>query len=230
MKIKKTLFTLNLDPDVYKEITTLTYPLIKQYCKKIDAEFFEITKRKFPEWKSPSYEKLQIYQLGQEMDNDWNIFIDCDAIVHPDTPDLTNLISKDTVLHNGMDFALIRWKYDRFFKRDGRNIGSPTWLCIASDWCIELFKPLDDLTPEQAYKNIFPLLGELRSGYEPWRLIEDYVMSRNIAKYGLKFNTFANIIASNPKLSGDYLWHMYATPNDEKLVHMRQILTNWKLI
>jgi hypothetical protein len=228
-KLKKTVFTLNLNPDTYKEITDLTYPLIQEYCRKIDAEFYEIKTRKFSEWKSPTYEKLQIYQLGQEMENDWNIFIDADALIHPDMIDPTNLISKDTVLHNGADFGLIRWKYDRFFQRDGRHIGSPSWFCIASDWCIELFKPLDDLTPEEAYKNIFPIAGELKLGYEPWRLIEDYVMSRNIAKYGLKFKSFLDLLETNQRAKGDYLWHNYAIPLEQKIIQLKQILKNWGL-
>lgn len=229
-KTKKTVFTLNTDPDSYREITDLTFPLIKAYCNKIDADFYVISERKFPEWNSITYEKCQIYQLAKDMENDWNIFIDADAVVHPDLPDITNFLRKDTVLHNDTDFAGIRWKYDRFFKRDGRNIGSCTWLNIASDWCIEMFKPVDDLTPEEAYSNIFPVVGELKSGYEPWRLIEDYIFSRNIAKYGLKFTSFQEIMKENPKMQGEYFWHMYAVPIDEKVFNMKKILKQWKLM
>jgi glycosyltransferase involved in cell wall biosynthesis len=229
LKIKKTVFTLNIG-NYAPEITDLTYPLIKEWCRRIGADFYEITENKFPEWKSPTYNKLQIYELAQKMENDWNIFIDCDAVIHPDFPDITDLLQKDTIFHNGSDFSLLRWKYDRFFKRDGRHIGSPTWFCIASDWCIDLFKPLDDLTPEEAYSNIFPTLNELKSGYEPWRLIEDYVMSRNIAKYGLKFKSFTDLKNEHPGIQGEYLWHIYAVPNEEKLVKMKELLKNWKLL
>jgi hypothetical protein len=229
MTIKKTVFTLNIG-NYCPEITAMTYPLIKEWCRKIDAEFFEITENKFPEWKSQTYNKLQVYELAQQMKNDWNIFLDYDAVVHPDMVDVTNLIQKDTVLHNGADYAMIRWKYDRFFKRDGRHIGSPTWFCVASDWCIELFKPLDDLTPEEAYSNIFPIVAESRNGYEPWRLIEDYVMSRNIAKYGLKFKSFIDLQEEQPRVKGDYLWHVYAMPLEQKIVEMRALLTRWGLM
>jgi hypothetical protein len=226
---KKTVFTLNTDPDGYKEITDLTFPLLKAYCKKIGADFHVISDRKFPEWKSVTYEKCQVYQLAQDMENDWNIFIDADAVVHPDMIDLTSLLPRDTVLHNDIDFAGIRWKPDRFFLRDGRNISSCTWFNIASDWCIEMFKPLDDLTQEEAYSNIFPIVGELKNGYEPWRLIEDYVFSRNIAKYGLKFTTFSDMTKDNPKMRGDYFWHMYAMPIEEKVVRMKKLLRSWSL-
>ena len=227
-QLKKTIFTLNLNPDVYKPITDLTYPLMKHYAHKIGAEFVEITERKFPEWKSPTYEKCQVWQLGQDMKNDWNIFFDADAIIHPETPDITAFLNKNQVLHNGKDFAGYRWRYDKYFLRDGRNIGSPTWLCVASDWTIDLFKPLDDLTPDEAYDNIFPVLGEVKGGIEPWRLIEDYVYSRNIAKYGLKFETFENLMKVN-NFEGNYFWHIYMSTIDEKVRKMNEVLTNWGL-
>src|SRR4030042_4413675 len=99
--LKKTLFVLNVD-DYAPEITEVTYPLLKHYAKKIGADFYEIRERKFPDF-PPVYEKLQIYQLAQEMGNDWNIYIDSDALVHPDLIDATLLIPRDTVAHYGKD-------------------------------------------------------------------------------------------------------------------------------
>ena len=186
--LKKTVYVLNVD-DYAPEITEVTYPLIKHYAEKIGAEFYEIRERKFPGW-PPVYEKMQIYQLAQEMGNDWNIYIDSDALVHPDCMDITNHLSKDTVAHNGRDPADHRWRYDRFFLRDGRHIGSCNWFTAASDWCIDLWKPLDDLTKEEAVANIYPVVNELNTVIIPEHLIDDYVLSRNIAKYSLKFTTF----------------------------------------
>ena len=77
--MKKTLFTLNVNK-YSPEIVELTYPHLKAYAHKIGAEFVEITERKFK--KMPvTYEKLQIFNLGK--DNDWNIFIDADAMIQP---------------------------------------------------------------------------------------------------------------------------------------------------
>lgn len=120
--LKKTIFTLNID-GYAPEITEISYPLMKHYAEKIGADFYVIKDRKYPGY-PPVYEKLQIYELAQEMRNDWNIYIDSDALIHPDLMDLTNHISKDTVAHNGHDTADNRWRYDRFFHRDGRHIGS----------------------------------------------------------------------------------------------------------
>ena len=87
MKLKKTIFTVNVD-NFAPEVTEITFPYIKAYAHKIGAEFFEITARKNPD-KPPAYEKFQIYDLGRLMRNDWNIFFDADTLIHPDYPDIT---------------------------------------------------------------------------------------------------------------------------------------------
>jgi hypothetical protein len=227
--IKKGVFTLNLNPDDYREVTDLTYPLLKEWCRKLGADFIEITERKFPEALSPTYEKCQVYQLAQDLNLDWAIFVDADALIHPDTMDFTNHIGKDTVMHHGVDFASFRWRYDKYFWRDGRNIGSCTWFIIASDWCLDIYKPLDDITLEQAYENIFPIAEEMRKGVEPYRLIEDYVFSRNIAKYGLKLKTVRDFLGDMKVESGNLFWHLYAITNEEKVARMKQTLKYWGL-
>jgi len=226
-KLKKTVFTLNVD-NYAPEITELTYPLIKRYADKIGADFYTIKERKFPGF-PPVYEKLQIYELAQKMENDWNIYIDSDALIHPDLMDITNHLSKDTVSHYGSDLASNRWKYDRFFSRDGRNIGSCGWFTIASDWCVELWKPLDDLTLEEAVANINPILNDLNNLIIPERLIDDYTLSRNIAKYGLKFTTFIDLLNKLGQSKGDYFWHQSMMPTEEKVKNMRTVLANWRV-
>ena len=257
--MKKTLFTLSVD-NYAPEISALTFPLLQRYASKIGADFQVISERKFPGF-PPQYEKLQIYELGKG--NDWNIYIDADALVHPDTFDVTDHLSKDTVLHNGKDQAGNRWTYDRFFRRDGRHIGSCNWFTIGSDWCIDLWKPLDDLTLEQAIENIHPVVTEqapyvwrcsrcnaespsfvptdkelpCRVCQQPVKqqakrivraidLLDDYVLSRNIAKFGLKFQTFIQL---QQQLSdkGTYLWHVYTSSREEKLEWINKVLRNW---
>jgi hypothetical protein len=259
--VKKTLWTVNVD-NYAPEMTALTHPLLKRYAEKCDAEFRVITERKFPNF-PPVYEKLQVYELGK--DSDWNIVIDSDAIVHPDMFDVTNHLSGDTVCHNANDMAGNRWKYDRFFARDGRHIGSCNWFTVGSNWCIELWKPLDDLTLEEAVANISPTVHErathlrqcqnpqcryevpvsetsdvvsecTRCGQKAKRikkavikaehLIDDYTLSRNIAKYGLKFTT---VRAIQEKLNerGFYLWHIYTDTLEEKLRKTKEVLAGW---
>lgn len=227
-KLKKTIFTLNVD-GYAPEITELTYPLIKRYADKIGADFYTIKDRKFPGF-PPVYEKLQIYELAQKMENDWNIYIDSDALVHPDMMDITNHLHKDMVLHNGVDLASNRWKYDRYFMRDGRNIGSCNWFTIASDWCIELWKPLEDITFKEAVANISPIVSELNTVITPEHLIDDYTLSRNIAQYGLKFTTLINLLNSLGRAGDDYLWHQYTISTEEKVIRMQETLKRWGLV
>lgn len=224
--IKKTLYILNVD-NYAPEITRLTYPLLKKYAGKIGAEFYTIDKRKYPQM-PPVYEKLQIYDLGREMKNDWNIYIDGDTLVHPDMFDPTNHIEKDTVMHNGIDMASIRWTYDNYFFRDGRNIGSCNWFTIASDWCLDLWAPLD-IPLEEAVKNIHPIQGELNTVITPEHLIDDYALSRNIAKYGLKVKTLTSLLQElgNP---GNFLWHQYQITRDKKVEEMCKLIEVWEVL
>ena len=137
-KEKKCIFLLNIPPidnhqsSIVNEITKLTYPFIEMYAQKIGADVHVIKERKFPEW-PVTFEKLQIYELAQEMQNDWNIYIDSDALVNPNMMDVTTLIGKDTVLHHGNDVSTHRYRPDRFFQRDGRWLGSANWFAVASD-------------------------------------------------------------------------------------------------
>ena len=261
--MKKTLWTVNVD-NYAPEITAMTYPLLKRYAEKCNADFREITERKFPGW-PPAYEKLQIYELGK--DQDWNIFIDADTVIHPGMWDVTNHLTPDTVCHNANDLAGNRFKYDRFFKRDGRHIGSCNWFAVASNLCIDLWAPLDDLTREEAIANIYPTVHEL--AHFVWRctnpqcnyevptndrgeaesactncgqkrvkipkphidaahLLDDYTLSRNIAKFGLKFTTVRDLqVKLNDR--GLYLWHMYTLTLEQKVVETKKVLHGWGL-
>lgn len=224
--MKKTVWTLNVGGNYAPEITANTYPLLRHYADKIGADFHIITERKFPDFPIV-YEKLQIFELGR--DTDWNIYIDSDALVHPDMFDVTEHLHKDTVLHNGNDMAGNRWRYDRFFRRDGRHIGSCNWFTIGSDWCIDLWKPLDDISLATAVGNISLTQHEKNSGsMQADHLIDDYTLSRNIAKYGLKFDTLTNI-QQRGNDRGEYLWHIYTVSIDEKVSKMKEILARWNI-
>ena len=224
--MKKVIYLLNID-NYAPEITEITYPLIERYAHKIGGAIDCITTRCFPGW-PPVYEKLQIRERAQENKADWHIYIDSDTLIHPDFFDVTEHLHKDTVCHNGSDMAGNRWRYDDYFRRDGRHIGSCNWCTIASDWCLDLWTPLD-ITLGEAVKNIFPIKSELDSVITPEHLIDDYTLSRNIARYGLKFTTIKKIQTDLTDV-GNYLWHEYTKTTEEKVVDMRQVLKDWNLL
>src|SRR5262245_46405216 len=97
----KTLYTLNIN-DYAPEICAKTYPLMRAYAERCHAEFVIVDKRCFPDY-PVCYEKLQIYDLARERQDEWSIYLDSDTLVHPETIDFTCFLPRDTVMHNGID-------------------------------------------------------------------------------------------------------------------------------
>ena len=224
----KTIYLLNIGGDYTSELTALTYPHIEAYARKIRADICIIDERRFPDW-DLDYEKLQIYELAEGRGDDWSIYIDSDALVHPELPDVTALISRDTVAHNGADFAGIRWAYDRYFWRDGRNIGSCNWFAMASSWCRDLWRPLDDLTFTEAVANITVTVAERHTNVTAEHLVSDYALSRNIARFGLKFTTLNDLWPSVGLTGTNFFHHEYTIPLDQKIANIRKTIEDWRI-
>jgi hypothetical protein len=224
--MKKTLYTLNIG-NFAPEICALTYPLLKHYARRLGAEFYVITERKWPKY-PVVYEKIQIHELARERGDEWSVYFDSDALVHPETIDFSNYIPRDTVAHNGTDFANIRWRYDYPFWRDGRNIGSCNWCTWASEWCRDLWTPLD-IPIEEALGNIYPTVNELNTVIETEHLIDDYTLSRNIARFGLKVTTLMEVEKRLGFTEAEFFWHNYTDVISEKIKQMRETLDRWKI-
>lgn len=241
--VRKVLYTLDIG-NYQPAIKALTMPLMKSYADKIGAEFHPITERKFPGWPIV-YEKLQIFELGRldkmerdgvfrgnESPPDWNIFFDADALISPEMFDITVNISPDTVLFNGKDMSQVRFRPDQYFRRDGRYIGACNWFACASSMCLDLWHPLDDLTLADAVQNIKVTVQEHNSGmFGDNHLIDDYTLSRNVSKFGLKHDTLIDICGRmgmrdqfgrgvNP-----WLWHKYSCTEKEKIEDMLRLLS-----
>jgi len=225
--MRKTLYLLNIG-GYAPDITALTYPLLAYYADKIGADMVTITRRRFPQWPI-TYEKLQIYELAQERGDAFSLYIDSDALIHPETPDWSIFLPRDTVAHNGSDMAAVRWRYDHYFRRDGRHFGSCNWYTMAWDWCIDLWRPLDDLTPAQAIDNIWPTVEELRTVITADHLVDDYALSRNIAKYGLKCTTLLQLLPKIGLPEANLSWHVYTEPLERKVQFMRETLETWRI-
>lgn len=251
--MKKTIFTLDID-NYQPEIKALTFPLLMMYAQKIGADFHVINERKLTlpgacmAGGFPGLEKFQIYDLGREMGNDWNIFIDPDALVHPDFFDPTSFMTKDTTAAYGSnDFVPIRFRTDKYFMRDGRMIGKGNWFGVVSDWCLDYWHPLDDITLDEAMAMCYPMLPE-RTASKPmtaYNMAEDMLVSRNIARYGLKHILMPDILArfgltlnyinlgqvQSPQgvmnQMGGPIFHVYLDDPDQKVVMMQNQLKQW---
>ena len=225
--MRTTLYLLNVD-NYAPGITALTYPLLRYYADRIGAEVYMITSRKFPDW-PVTYEKLQIYELAQTRGDTFSLYIDSDALIHPETPDWSDFLPRDTVAHNGADMAAIRWRYDHYFRRDGRNIGSCDWYTMAWDWGVDLWRPLEDLTLAEALENIRPTIHEQQAGITREHLIDDYVLSRNIARFGLKATTLLALLPKIGLPDAALSWHVYDLCVEDKVTKMEEVLKTWNL-
>src|SRR5262249_33789696 len=112
-------------------------------------------------------------------------------------------------------------------RRDGRHIGSGNWFTVASRWCLDLWRPLDDMTFEEAVARIKPTFAERRKNVRADHLIDDFILSRNIARFGLKATTFRSIIEGLGQMDSSYLWHQYLMTEEEKLSGMKVVLNLW---
>jgi hypothetical protein len=220
--MQKTIYTLCVN-NYSPEIRNLTFPFLTHYAQKIRAEIVVMDKEAFPGWPT-TYQKFQILDLARERGDDWAIYVDGDAIIHPETPDYTELISKNTILHHGHDFSGTRWRPDDYFRRDGRHWSTCNWFTVASDWCRDIWQPLTDLTLSQALANIYPTPHELDCGITPAHLIDEYVMSRNIARYGIKADTVMELNNRIGLPNAPFFFHQYTFRTAEKVSMLRNII------
>lgn len=231
--MKKVVYTLALD-GYPNEMTDLTFPWIEAYAKKIGAAFYVIKERKFKDW-PPTAEKLQIWELGKNVD--WNIFIDADALINPELFDVTSCITKDFVLFTGQDMAAMRFRPNKYMLRDQRYLGACSWFVVSSDWTHDLWRPLE-VEIEEAVKDIFPTNGERMcrvgdgsSGISAEKLIEDYILSNNIARFGLKHVTIEGFLKQRfGRMYDAYYWHQYTITIDQKIIQCLNVMKAWGLI
>jgi len=87
------------------------------------------------------------------------------------------------------------------------------------------------MSPEETFKRIHITVGEYNSNQcRTEHLIDDYTLSRNIARFGLQFDTIQDICGrlgwKGPDGRGvsPFLWHKYSMPTDQKVHEMLGIL------
>jgi len=76
----------------YKDICQITYPTIKDYANKINADFLIITET---DLKYPHYAKFEIKSLLDKYDR--VLYLDSDILINPNSPDIFNIVSEDKI-------------------------------------------------------------------------------------------------------------------------------------
>jgi hypothetical protein len=102
-------------------------------------------------------------------------------------------------------------------------------MTIASNWCLDLWKPLDELTLEEAVNRIYPLASEIAAGIDKSHLIDDYTLSRNIAKYGLKFKSFDSLLEQVGQKGNVYFQHSYMVDEKKKFELIKSKIVEWNI-
>ena len=185
--MRKLIHVVNIN-DFFPELFALTYPTIRSYAERNGYMINMITERKFPDYPI-NYEKMQVYEDGK--DAEVNILCDADMLIHPEFPDVTTFLKRDSIAFN--DNYNISWKYHvdriRYFMRDGRDVGIATNFVVSSDWTHDVWEPLplsqkdiEDLAKKEATE------GENDPTQRGWgHYADEFALSYNMAKYGLKY-------------------------------------------
>lgn len=218
------------------EITKITRPSLENYAKKIGAEIRIINKRKYP--KMPiTYEKFQMYEMAKKEPADWHIFVDADAYICNDFADVVEIIPKGNVLLVKGGFGGVRFKYDNYMRRYGYHLDVGSWFFAVSEWTLDAIKPLHlqsgEISIEEAISNIYPVSEELNAAVpvKPDHLIDDYMLNRNIAKYGLKVSYLTEFFPN----AINNMQHTCFDKEDAKLAFLKLVSEwdnkkNWSLL
>lgn len=158
----------------FPELTELTYPTIESFAKRIKAKINIITKMKISS-DNILAEKLQVYEDGKEYD--YNIFLDLDLLIHPQCYNPFKNIPPFHVAFKDAHYANEIFKQDEVFKNDPRNVGVSTCCVFSTRETHQLWKPISELNLEQITNNII----------QDRKNIDEYTLSRNLAKYSIKY-------------------------------------------
>ena len=172
--MKKKIHILYIN-DYFPELFQITNKNIQQYAKRYNYEINLITKRKFKDWHL-HYEKMQVYEDGKN--DDINVFLDMDVMLHPEFPDFSELVPPDYVAFNDNYKISEKCKINKYFLRDGRDIGIASNVVVSTYLTHDVWEPLPpEITPEKGREITFIREGD----------IDEFCLSYNLAKYGLKY-------------------------------------------
>jgi len=219
--MRKLIHVVNIN-DFFPELFALTYPTIRSYAERNGYMINMITERKFPDYPI-NYEKMQVYEDGK--DAEVNILCDADMLIHPEFPNVTEFLKRDSIAFN--DNYNISWKYHvdriRYFMRDGRDVGIATNFVVSSDWTHDVWEPLSlsqkDIE-DLAKKENTDTGGADGRGWGHYA--DEFALSYNMAKYGLKYTGVTWEDWMRP-----WLIHTGTGDKNEALQIARQTLEKW---
>ena len=225
--MRKALVTLRVG-DYLPDLWRLLKPFFETYARKCGAEFIVLTERKLTkdgDGKPLNYEKFQLHELSAHYDV--THFVDADAFIHCDCPDWFEQAGGDKglVLFHGLDNRLNRFAPSIYSRRSGSRVGACTWNVLCSDLTgPDLWQPPADFAA--ACANIQTQWCETKAGHcTREHLIDDYQLSENVARYGLKTKTIIDLVKEMGHFgSATYFVHIYNCDPYEKLKAIRREL------
>jgi hypothetical protein len=170
--MKKILHLVNIG-DFFPELFSLTFPTVQAYAERCGYKINLITERKFPEFHI-NYEKMQVWEDGK--DADLNLLVDADVLIHPQFPDVKDIVPPHHIAFNDNYNASSKFYLNDYFRRDGRDVGIASNFVVSYRSTHDLWRPLE-ITPDEGRHITFVREGD----------IDEYCISQNMSKYGLRY-------------------------------------------
>jgi len=183
--------------DYFPELFNITIKTVEYFCSRHKFHLNVITERKYPDYPLLA-EKLQVY----DQDYDWNLLLDADILVHPDTYNPFNYFNPIEVGNKDDYRASTQLRLDKYFIRDNRDRGLSGCVLATSRLTHDLWEFPSDLTKDEILDNIL----------QERKIVDEYVVSRNLAKYGLKHRELFPIKDYN------LLYHLGSYAQDENKI------------
>ena len=206
--MKKILHIVNIN-NFFPELFEMTFPTVQAYAQRYGYDINLITERKFPGFHI-NYEKMQVWEAGK--DADVNLLVDADVLIHPQFPDAATIVPPHHIGFNDNYNASTKFHMNHYFMRDGRDVGIASNFVISYRSTHDVWEPLT-ITPEQGRRITFVREGD----------IDEYCISQNMAKYGLRYTG----ITWEP-WQREYLIHTGTGDKPLALQMAREALNKWK--
>jgi hypothetical protein len=214
--MRKLLHVVNIN-DFFPDLFALCFPTIQAYARRNGYAINMITERKFPDYPI-NYEKMQVYKDGEGYD--LNLLVDADMLIHPHFPDVAQIVPPHRVGFNDNYNISTKFHTDRLdcFLRDGRDIGIATNFVVSYRSTHDVWEPLPYTAEEIEDLSIKGL------NHRGWgHYADEFCLSHNLAKYGLKYSGITWEDWMRP-----FLIHTGTGDKQEALTLAQQTIELWK--